>query len=184
MMQHYWQHYAFTQDTTFLRERAFPAIHEVAKFYSDWIIKDPRDGKLISAPSTSPENRYLNADGEPVSLCLGSAMDQQVIAEVFDNYLEASAILGVKDEFTGKVEQQRSQLRPGFVLGSDGRILEWDREYEEREPVTATCHISMAFIPEPQFRKIRPLKFSKQCGLPWITDLPTGALAPDGAGPG
>ena len=134
MMQHYWQHFAFTQDTSFLRERAFPAIREVAKFYSDWIIKDPRDGTLISAPSTSPENRYLNADGDPVALCLGSAMDQQVIAEVFDNYLEASAILGVKDAFTDKVKQQRPQLRPGFVLGSDGRILEWDREYEEHEP--------------------------------------------------
>jgi len=134
MMQHYWQHFAFTQDTSFLKERAFPAMLEVAKFYSDWIIQDPRDGSLISAPSTSPENRYLNADGEAVALCMGSAMDQQVIAEVFDNYLEASAILGMKDAFFGKVEQQRSQLRPGFVLGSDGRILEWDREYEEYEP--------------------------------------------------
>ncbi len=134
MMQHYWQHYAFTQDTTFLRERAFPAMEEVTKFYSDWIIKDPRDGKLISAPSTSPENRYLNLDGEAVALCLGSAMDQQVITEVFDNYIEASAILGMSNAFTDKVIQQRSQLRPGFVLGSDGRILEWDRVYDEPEP--------------------------------------------------
>ena len=109
-------------------------MEEVAKFYSDWIIKDPRDGKLISAPSTSPENRYLNADGEAVALCLGSAMDQQVIKEVFTNYIEASAILGMSNAFTDKVKQQRTQLRPGFVLGSDGRILEWDRVYDEREP--------------------------------------------------
>jgi alpha-L-fucosidase 2 len=134
MVQHYWQHFAFTQDTTFLKSRAFPAIREVAKFYSDWVIEDPRDGKLVSAPSTSPENRYLNDKGEAVSLCMGSAMDQQVMEEVFDNYLEASAILGVSDHFTEKVKLQRAQLRPGFVLGSDGRILEWDREYAEREP--------------------------------------------------
>jgi len=134
MMQHYWQHFAFTQDTLFLKERAYPAIREVAKFYSDWIIKDPRDGKLISAPSTSPENRYLNDAGEPVSLCLGSAMDQQVMEEIFDNYLEASTILGVSDSFTEKVKDQRLQLRPGFVLGNDGRILEWDRAYGEHEP--------------------------------------------------
>jgi alpha-L-fucosidase 2 len=134
MMQHYWQHFAFTQDTVFLRERALPAIREVAKFYSDWIIEDPRDGTLISVPSTSPENRYLNADGQSVALCLGSAMDQQVIAEVFDNYLETATILGEKDAFWEKVNAQRQKLRPGFVLGSDGRILEWDREYEEPEP--------------------------------------------------
>ena len=134
MMQHYWHHFAFTQDTSFLKERAYPAMREVAKFYSDWIIEDHRDGKLISAPSTSPENRYLNADGEPVALCLGSAMDQQVIEEVFDNFMEASAILDISDAFTEKVKQQRTKLRPGFVLGKDGRILEWDREYGEHEP--------------------------------------------------
>jgi alpha-L-fucosidase 2 len=134
MMQHYWQHYAFTQDTTFLRERAYPAMREVAMFYSDWIIPDPRDGSLVSAPSTSPENRYMDADGDPVALCLGSAMDQQVIAEVFDNFLEATAILGLEDDFSEKVRGQRTRLRPGFVLGSDGRILEWDREYDEPEP--------------------------------------------------
>jgi alpha-L-fucosidase 2 len=134
MMQHYWQHFAFTGDTVFLRDRAFPAMHQVALFYSDWLMEDPRDGTLISAPSTSPENRYLNADGEAVSLCLGSAMDQQVITEVFDNYLEAAAILGKSDAFIELVKDQRAKLRPGFVLGSDGRILEWDREYEEREP--------------------------------------------------
>jgi alpha-L-fucosidase 2 len=134
MMQHYWQHFAYTQDTTFLKERALPAMLEVAKFYSDWIIKDVRDGKLISAPSTSPENRYFTEDGKKVALCLGSAMDQQVITEVFDNYIEASAILGINNSFLEKVKKQRQQLRPGFVLGSDGRILEWDREYMESEP--------------------------------------------------
>ena len=134
MMQHYWQHYEFTLDTAFLKERAFPAIAEVAKFYSDWIIEDPRDGTLISVPSTSPENRYIDAEGERVSTCLGSAMDQQVIAEVFDNYIKASDVLQIQDSFLEKLKQQRKQLRPGFVLGSDGRILEWDREYTESEP--------------------------------------------------
>ncbi len=134
MVQHYWQHYEFTRDTIFLRERAFPAIQEVAKFYSDWIVEDPRDGALISVPSTSPENRYINAEGERVSTCLGSAMDQQVIAEVFDNYIKACDVLQIQDSFLEKLKQQRKQLRPGFVFGSDGRILEWDREYPESEP--------------------------------------------------
>ncbi len=134
MMQHYWQHFEFTQDKQFLKERAYPAIREVAKFYSDWIIEDPRDGMLISAPSTSPENRYFTEDGKQGALCLGSAMDQQVIAEVFDNFIETCAVLKINDLFVEKIKKQRQQLRPGFVLGSDGRILEWDREYKEPEP--------------------------------------------------
>jgi alpha-L-fucosidase 2 len=134
MMQHYWQHYLFTQDETFLRERAFPAIQEVAKFYSDWLIEDPRNGMLIAAPSSSPENRFINENGDPAALTLGSAKDQQVIKEVFTNYLEAAEILDIKNEWTHKISEQIEQLRSGIQLGSDGRILEWDREYEEFEP--------------------------------------------------
>ncbi|QTD38785.1 glycoside hydrolase family 95 protein [Polaribacter batillariae] len=134
MMQHYWQHYEFTRDKTFLKERAFPAIQEVAKFYSDWIIEDPRDGTLISAPSTSPENRFVNAEGKLVATCLGSAMDQQIIYEVFGNYIKACDILNISNDFVEKVKQQQSRLRPGFVIGDHGRILEWDRAYKEPEP--------------------------------------------------
>jgi len=99
LMQHYWQHYEFTQDVTFLKERAFPAIQEVVKFYSDWIIEDPRDGTLISAPSTSPENRFINEKGKHVATCLGSAMDQQIIYEVFGNYIKACDILNISNDF-------------------------------------------------------------------------------------
>ena len=134
MMQHYWQHYLFTQDENFLRERAFPAIREVVKFYSDWLIEDPRDGTLVSAPSSSPENRFVDENGEPVALTLGSAKDQQVIKEVFTNYLKAAEILEIENEWVNKITEQIEQLRSGVQLGSDGRILEWDREYEEYEP--------------------------------------------------
>ena len=134
MAQHYWQHYLFTKDFNFLKNRAYPAIRSVALFYSDWLIEDKRDGKLISAPSTSPENRYINKKGVPVASCLGSAMDQQVIKEVFTNYLAASKILDTNDQLALKITKQIKQLRPGFQLGTDGRILEWDREYKEFEP--------------------------------------------------
>ncbi len=134
MMQHYWQHYEFTRDIDFLKKRAFPAIREIATFYSDWLIEDPRDGMLISAPSTSPENRFFNAKGKQVASCLGSAMDQQVIAEVFHNYVKACNILNIDNELLTTIKAQQKQLRPGFVIDYNGRILEWDRPYKETEP--------------------------------------------------
>jgi alpha-L-fucosidase 2 len=134
LMQHYWHHFEYTLDTLFLKTRAYPAIREVTLFYSDWLVEDPRDDFLVSAPSTSPENQFLNPEGIPAASCLGSAMDQQIIAEVFRNFLKASHVLKMQDPLIKKVQQQLDRLRPGFVLGNDGRILEWDREYEEMEP--------------------------------------------------
>ena len=153
IMQHYWYHYEFTQDENFLRERAFPAMKQVALFYSDWLTEDPRDQTLISVPSSSPENRYINEKGESVALCRGSAMDQQVIYESFTNYLEASEILGIRSPLTLRIENQLKKLRPGFVLGKDGRILEWDREYKEPEPGHRHMSHLYGFHPGDQISK-------------------------------
>ncbi|MBT1062633.1 glycoside hydrolase N-terminal domain-containing protein [Bowmanella sp. Y26] len=134
LMQHYWHHYLFTQDEEFLSNRAFPAIQEVAKFYSDWLVRDPRDGKLVAVPSSSPENSFIDINGERAVLVAGSAKDQQVIHEVFTNYLAAARILGIENAWTKKISVQLPQLRSGIALGTDGRILEWDRPYKEFEP--------------------------------------------------
>lgn len=133
LMQHFWDHYMFTQDEDFLRNRAYPAIRQSALFYLDWLMKDPRDGNWISAPSTSPENSYIAADGKSAATVLGTAIDQQIIEEVFTNALRAAAILGIEDDFTAEVEEKLKDLRPGVVIGPDGRILEWDRPYQEAE---------------------------------------------------
>ena len=123
----------FTKDEIFLRERAYPAIKESALFYLDWLMRAPRDGKWISAPSTSPENSYFAADGKPAATVLGTAIDQQIISEVFTNALNAAKDLGIEDDFTQEVRTKLANLRSGTVIGPDGRILEWDRPYEEAE---------------------------------------------------
>ena len=133
-MQHYWNHFKFTNDNEFLLERALPAVKQIAEFYSNWLIIDPRDNLLISAPSTSPENQYYNSNGDKVSTCLGSAKDQQIIFEVFTNYLKICEYLNIKNRLAKRIKKQLEKLRPGFVIGKDGRILEWDREYKEVEP--------------------------------------------------
>lgn len=133
LMQHFWDHYEFTQDKKFLEERAYPALKQSALFYLDWLIRDPRDNSWISAPSTSPENSYIAPDGKPAATVLGTAIDQQIIEEVFTNALKAADILGIEDSFTQEVKEKLKDLRPGIVVGEDGRILEWDRPYEEPE---------------------------------------------------
>ncbi|SFT86762.1 alpha-L-fucosidase 2 [Algoriphagus locisalis] len=132
--RHYWDHYLFTNDKDFLEERAFPALETISAFYSDWLVEYPQDGTLVSSPSTSPENQFINAKGEKVAATMGAAMDQQIIADVFNNYLKASELLGKETPLRKKVALQLKNLRPGVQIAEDGRILEWDQPYEENEP--------------------------------------------------
>lgn len=132
LMQHMWEHYRFTQDTLFLKDQAWPAMKSIAAFYLDWLVKD-ESGQWFSYPETSPENSYIAANGEPAATAKGSAMGQQIIAEVFDHVIRASDILGIDDPFTKAVLQKKRLLRSGTVIGEDGRLLEWDNPYLEAE---------------------------------------------------
>ncbi|MDO9554212.1 glycoside hydrolase family 95 protein [Rhodonellum sp.] len=133
MAQHYWERFAFTQDRRFLQERLYPALTEVAAFYADWLVEDPKDGKLVSAPSTSPENSFINAKGESVATTMGAAMDQQIIAEVFDHFIAACEILNLQTALLDEIKEKRGKLRSGLQVGKEGRLLEWDQEYAEPE---------------------------------------------------
>ncbi|EKB50440.1 glycoside hydrolase family 95 protein [Cecembia lonarensis] len=133
MMQHFWERYLFTQDKNFLRQRFLPAMEEIAAFYLDWLVPYPEDGTWVSSPSTSPENSFINAKGESVASTMGAAMDQQIIAEVFDHFMQASKILGYQSPVLDEVKSKRQNLRSGLRTGNDGRLLEWDQEYEEPE---------------------------------------------------
>jgi alpha-L-fucosidase 2 len=133
LMNHLWNHYQFTGDQQFLKERAYTAIKACAEFYLDWLIKHPDKAVWVSAPSTSPENSYIASDGKPAAVSLGTAMSHQIIREVFDNVLQASEILGIEDEFTKEVEDKISVLQSGLQIGQDGRLLEWSEPFEENE---------------------------------------------------
>lgn len=52
------EHYRYTLDKEFLKTRALPVLRETALFFVDWLVPDPRSGKLVSGPTASPENRF------------------------------------------------------------------------------------------------------------------------------
>ncbi|MCB9892437.1 MAG: glycoside hydrolase N-terminal domain-containing protein [Planctomycetes bacterium] len=149
LCQHLFEHWRFTRDETFLRETAWPLMSGAARFYLDWLVPHPRDGTLVSGPSTSPENSFSTADGKPASVCMGPAMDQQIIGELLRNVLAAGQIMGTEDDeaFLREVEDALAHLASGVKLGPDGRILEW------HEPVTEVeeghRHISHLYALHP-----------------------------------
>lgn len=132
MAQHYMEHYRFTQDKAFLVERAWPYMRQVAAFYLDWLVTDPKTGLLVSGPTTSPENTYL-VDGKRLSLSMGPSMDQWVIRELFENLLDVGEALESDDEMLDRVRGALAKLAQPQI-GSDGRLLEWPGEFAEGEP--------------------------------------------------
>jgi len=131
---HIWEHYLFTQDTTFLKNYGYPVMREAALFLSDFLVRDPNTGKLVTGPSMSPENRYITPSGEKASVCMGPAMDLQIVRHLFTSCIDASRLLDTDRKFRGKMERQLANLTP-VKIGPDGRILEWsDESLREAQP--------------------------------------------------
>lgn len=141
---HLWEHYLFTQDRTFLAS-AYETIKEAALFFVDFLVEAP-DGHLVTAPSVSPENRYVLPNGESGTLCYGPAMDNQILTELFQACIEAARRLGVDEPFRAELQRLLSRL-PGIRIGKHGQIQEWLEDYEEAEP--GHRHISHLFALYP-----------------------------------
>jgi alpha-L-fucosidase 2 len=119
--RHLWEHFLFTQDVEFLRDRAWPVMREAARFYAQVLVPDPKTGRLISAPSNSPEIGGLVA---------GPTMDHQIIRSLFKACVEASAILGADREFAGDLERLIPRIAPNRI-GRLGQLQEWLEDVDD-----------------------------------------------------
>ena len=112
--QHFWWHYAFGGDKTWLREVAYPVIKETCEFWEDRLKPLP-DGRLVIPNGWSPEHGP-HEDG--VSYC------QQIVWDLFNNYVAASQALGIDAEYRAKITGLRDKLA-GPKVGRWGQLQEW-----------------------------------------------------------
>jgi alpha-L-fucosidase 2 len=132
--QHFMEHYSFTHDKDFLKERAYPMFKESSLFFLDWLVEHPKTGKLVSGPTTSPENEFFSPGTKTrISISMGCSMDQEIIWELFSNTLKAAEVLGIEDDFTKEVQKAFDNLALPKI-GSDGRLMEWSEEFKEHQP--------------------------------------------------
>ena len=124
---HLWEHYRYTLDKDFLREKAFPLIRGAVEFYLGYLV--PYERYLVTVPSTSPENTFTAPDQGAHSVTFGSTMDNSILKELFGNYLKACEILGIT-ELTDKVKAALEKLPP-FKRGKGGQLQEWFLDYPE-----------------------------------------------------
>lgn len=121
LCQHLWEHYLFTQDRQFLRERAYPILKEAARFFDHFLVEDPVSHWLISTPSNSPEQGGLVA---------GPAMDHQIIRDLFRHVIQASLSLGVDPEFARHLEARLARIAPDQI-GRHGQLQEWLQDRDD-----------------------------------------------------
>jgi len=133
LCEHLWEHYAFNRNNEYLKS-IYPVLEGAADFFLSSMIKEPKNGWLVTAPSSSPENAfYLPGSSEPVFVCMGPTMDVQIIKELFRNTLNAAEILGIKNEKTNKIRETMALLPP-MQISSEGYLQEWLEDYREQDP--------------------------------------------------
>lgn len=141
---HVFEHYEYTQDKDFLREK-YSLMREAAEFFTDYLIEN-KDGKLVTCPSVSPENTYLTESGVKGCLCTGPSMDSQIIAVLFEDVIKSSEILDTDHDFAEKLKAMLEKL-PKPEIGKYGQIKEWAVDYDEVE--IGHRHISQLFALYP-----------------------------------
>ena len=129
LCQHLWDHYAFGRDERFLRERAYPLMRGAAEFYLDWLFAD-KSGYLVTAPSTSPENKFTTESGQQAAVSIATTCDMAIIWDLFSNCIEAAHILAIDTDFRQRLEQTRDRLFPPQI-GRYGQLQEWSHDWDD-----------------------------------------------------
>lgn len=133
LAQHPYEHYRFTGDETFLRDRAYPLMKGAALFLLDFLVEGP-DGRLVTNPSHSPENSFRTPGGGTSMFTCGATMDLMIIHDLFTNCIEASTILGIDAGFRQELQTALDRLAPLQISTKTGRLQEWIEDYDEQEP--------------------------------------------------
>ncbi len=118
--QHLWEHYAFGGDIEYLRQTAYPIFKDVVAFWEDHLKERP-DGTLVVPDGWSPEHGPTED---------GVAHDQQIVWDLFTNYIEAADALGIDKADRDRIAQKRSRLL-GPKIGKWGQLQEWETDRDD-----------------------------------------------------
>ncbi|MFC1499381.1 glycoside hydrolase N-terminal domain-containing protein, partial [Verrucomicrobiota bacterium] len=141
--QHFYEHYAFTQDKEYLRKTAYPVLKEMCEFWEDRLKERP-DGTLVVPEGWSPEHGPKNVDG--------ASFDQQIVYDLFGNYIEASEDLDIDKEYRASIADMRARLLAPKI-GRWGQLQEWEEDIDD--PKCGHRHMSHLFALHPG-RQISP----------------------------
>lgn len=119
LTQHIWNHYLYTGDLEFLKKN-YEALKGCALFYLDTLQPDPSGKYLVVSPSMSPENTYMKG----VGITAGTTMDNQLVFDVFNNFIHASKLVNEDQDLSDEVKTALDKLPP-MQIGQHAQLQEW-----------------------------------------------------------
>ncbi len=129
-----WDGYLFNQDPNYLKE-IYPIMKSACEFFIDFLVEEPVSGNkyLVVAPSYSPENAPHVQDvlGKGnITTVFGATMDNQMMADLFGNTIEAAALMGENAAFVDTLKNIQSRLAP-MKIGKWGQLQEWFEDWDD-----------------------------------------------------
>ena len=137
LAHHYYDHYRFTGDEEFLRQRAWPLMKSATQFWLHALSRDAMDGSLWVSPSYSPEHGPFSA---------GAAMSQQIVHELLSSTLQL-AHQRHDGVFEKQIDAALAHLDPGLHIGSWGQLQEWRQDWDD--PHDEHRHVSQLYALHP-----------------------------------
>lgn len=135
-----WEHYLYGEDKQYFEQHGYEYMKQCTRFFLDYMFEDGQ-GRLLSGPSTSPENKYY-CNGKTAYLCLSPSMDTEIISGLLERFIAASELLG-KDADQAEEAHSALSKMPKLKVGKHGQLMEWMEDYDEPEP--GHRHISHMF---------------------------------------
>jgi hypothetical protein len=132
----YYDHYLYTGDERFLRDRAIPFMAECALFYEDFLAgTENGDGICTFRPSYSAENGWGD----------NASQDIEIATELFENLIAACETLGIKEADASRWKAVLAKLPP-LLIDDDGALKEWaNRDQGEKNDHRHLMHLYGAF---------------------------------------
>ena len=122
LMQNIYEYFEFTGDKKYFAEHIYPIMRESVRFYTQWLIYDDKQKRLVSSPTYSPEHG-------PVTI--GNTYEQSLIEQLYNDFITASEALGTDEELRNIVKNQVVQLKPFSVSKKTGLLKEWFEEDDD-----------------------------------------------------
>lgn len=160
-IKHMWDHYLYTGDMDFLRNRAFPIMKKAALFFTQYMT-EAEDGYFETGPSLSPENPFILEDGRKGMHCMAPEMDNQIVRSLFRSLVKTYEILDCRDDDYETYKAFMKKIRPTRI-NKNGCILEWDKDYKEKDPGHRHFSHLFALYPDYEITPEKTPELAKAC---------------------